>query len=70
MTETKAGNRIEWCDIFKGLLILLVVVIHTTYEFNHYLNQYAYQFGMQALFFISGYTSKARNQSLFEEIFL
>lgn len=69
MAEKKAGNRIEWCDIFKGLLILLVVVVHATYEFNHYLNQYAYQFGMQALFFISGYTSKVRNQSLFEEIF-
>lgn len=65
-------RRIEWCDIFKGLLIILVVVIHATYYFNGQLNQYAYQFGMQALFFISGYTGKTRNQrehSLFEEIF-
>ena len=30
-------ERIEWCDIFKGLLIILVVTGHATGMFNRYI---------------------------------
>lgn len=46
-------ERIEWCDIYKGLLMLLVVTGHATGMFNRYI----YQFHMAAFFVISGYTS-------------
>ena len=46
-------ERIEWCDIYKGLLMMLVVIGHTTGIFNRYI----YQFHMAAFFVISGYTS-------------
>lgn len=39
-------NRISWCDIYKGIVIILVVVGHATGKFN----QYIYQFHMAAFF--------------------
>ena len=45
-------NRISWCDIYKGIVIILVVVGHATGKFN----QYIYQFHMAAFFLILGYT--------------
>lgn len=63
-----APDRIEWCDVYRGILILLVVLVHTTYEFNHYLNQFVYQFFMFGFFFLSGYMEKGRNYPLGKEI--
>lgn len=45
------GKRIEWIDIFKGIVIVLMVVGHATGLFNGYI----YLFHMSAFFFISGY---------------
>ena len=50
-------NRISWCDIYKGIVIILVVVGHATGKFN----QYIYQFHMAAFFLISGYTGNSFN---------
>lgn len=59
------GNiRLEWVDIFKGLLILSVVVGHSTGLFNIYI----YQFHMAAFFFISGFTSRLNEKSMLETI--
>lgn len=63
-SDNGSFGRIEWCDIFKGIVIILVVVGHTTGKFN----QYIYQFHMAAFFFISGYTAKVGKNTLFEEI--
>lgn len=30
-------NRISWCDIYKGIVIILVVVGHATGKFNQYI---------------------------------
>lgn len=48
------SNRIEWVDIFKGLLIILVVIGHSS---NVKLIPLIYAFHMAAFFFIHGYTS-------------
>lgn len=61
-------KRIEWCDIYKGIMIILVVVGHATGKFNPYI----YQFHMAAFFFISGYTSKLRedaNTTFIKQVF-
>lgn len=58
-------ERIEWCDIFKGLLIILVVTGHATGMFNRYI----YQFHMAAFFVISGYTSSLDKRDLLHYIF-
>lgn len=60
-----SNTRIEWCDIFKGIVIVLMVVGHCTGRFNSYI----YQFHMAAFFFISGYVRKSSSQSFFEEAF-
>ena len=62
-----AAGRIEWCDIYKGISISLVVLTHATFEFNRYLNQYIYQFVIAGLFFISGYTAGIRKRPFGEE---
>lgn len=64
----EAGSRIDWCDVYKGISICLVVLTHATFEFNRYLNQYIYQFVIAGLFFISGYTAKIRNRPVKEEL--
>lgn len=46
-------HRIEWADLFKGIMIILVVVGHSTGKFNSWI----YQFHMAAFFFMSGYLS-------------
>lgn len=55
-------NRIEWVDVFKGLLIISMVVGHATGYFNNYI----YQFHMAAFFFASGYTINLKKRSLKE----
>lgn len=47
------NKRIAWVDIFKGVVIILMVLGHSTGRFNIYI----YQFHMAAFFFISGFTS-------------
>lgn len=61
MSDTK---RIEWCDIYKGIVILLVVIGHYTQHFHNYI----YSFHMAAFFFISGYTSNFKKNSMLEVI--
>jgi len=45
-------DRIEWVDVFKALVIILVVMGHTPFAFNLII----YTFHMAAFFLISGYT--------------
>lgn len=54
--ESRISNtkRIEWVDIFKGLLMILVVLGHATGKFNMFI----YQFHVGAFFLISGYVSR------------
>lgn len=47
------NRRIDWCDVFRGILITLVVIGHATGKFNPCI----YQFHMAAFFYISGYTT-------------
>lgn len=60
-----AMNRIEWVDVFKGLLIISMVVGHAT----GYFNKYIYQFHMAAFFFASGYTINLSKRTLRETIY-
>lgn len=59
-------TRIEWCDIFKGIAIVFMVVGHCTGRFNTYI----YQFHMAAFFFISGYVRKPSHQSFLQDVFV
>ncbi len=52
--EISNTQRIDWIDIFKGLLMILVVLGHATGKFNMFI----YQFHVGAFFLISGYVSK------------
>ena len=54
--------RVEWLDVYKGLVMILVVVGHATGLFNGYI----YQFHMAAFFFSSGYLDKTENKSLYQ----
>ena len=51
--------RIDWIDIAKGILIILVVVGHITGIFNRYI----YQFHMGAFFILSGFTSGGKKKT-------
>lgn len=59
MTDYQKNSRIEWIDIFKGILIILVVLGHATGNFNWWI----YQFHMGAFFFISGYLSNIEKKN-------
>lgn len=48
------NTRIDWIDIAKGVLIILIVIGHLTSPFGSYI----YVFHVPAFFFLSGYTSK------------
>jgi len=54
-----SSKRIEWVDIYKGIMIILVVIGHATGQFNSWI----YQFHMAAFFFISGYLSKIEKKN-------
>lgn len=60
----KKTDRILWVDIFKGILIVLMVLAHTKNPMTHYI----YAFHMAAFFFISGYTTNYEKYTLFEYI--
>ncbi|OKP81749.1 hypothetical protein A3844_25550 [Paenibacillus helianthi] len=57
----EANKRIDWIDIFKGLIILFVVIGHE----NGFLVKYVYLFHMPAFFFISGFTSNLDKQGFY-----
>ena len=57
-------KRIEWLDICRGILIILMVVGHSTGLFNKYI----YQFHMAAFFFLSGYMSHPDKRGFFRTI--
>lgn len=59
LDNQKIESRIEWADIFKGIVIVLVVIGHATGKFNTWI----YQFHMAAFFFISGYLSNITKRS-------
>lgn len=46
-----AMKRVEWIDYYKAILIILVIIGHST----GILNMYIYQYHMAAFFFISGF---------------
>ena len=46
-------NRVEWIDVFKGVLIILMIIGHSTSPFVKWI----YLFHMPAFMFISGYTA-------------
>ena len=52
-------SRIEWIDIYKGIMISLVVIGHATGKFNTWI----YQFHMAAFFFCSGVLSNIEKKS-------
>ncbi|WP_310830420.1 acyltransferase family protein [Paenibacillus pedocola] len=57
----EVNKRIDWIDIFKGLIILFVVIGHE----NGFLVKYVYLFHMPAFFFISGLTTNLNNQGFY-----
>ncbi|WP_339318646.1 acyltransferase family protein [Paenibacillus sp. FSL R10-2734] len=59
--DLNVNKRVDWVDIFKGLIIMMVVLGHE----NGFLVKYIYLFHMPAFFFISGYTAKLNKQSFF-----
>ena len=59
----KKSTRILWMDVFRGLLILSVVIGHTTGKFNAYI----YQFHMGAFFLASGFTTKQESRSYWRQ---
>ncbi|AIQ49628.1 hypothetical protein R70723_29935 [Paenibacillus sp. FSL R7-0273] len=57
----ETNKRIDWIDIFKGLIILFVVIGHE----NGFLVKYVYLFHMPAFFFISGFTANLDKQGFY-----
>lgn len=60
------GKRIEWIDVAKGLLTILVVLGHTTA--GSLLSTIIYSFHMAAFFILSGYTFGNKDISFTEFI--
>ena len=58
------NSRVEWLDIMKGILIILMVVGHATGKFNGFI----YQFHMAAFFLLSGYTTKLKKRTFIETL--
>lgn len=59
------AKRLEWLDICRGLLIIFMVIGHSTGLFNRYI----YQFHMAAFFFLSGYIYHPEKRSFFHTLF-
>lgn len=64
MTNELGAKRIEWVDIFKALVIISVVIGHSTGKYNMLI----YQCHMAAFFFISGYTTDLKKRGFFDLI--
>ena len=58
--KTLPETRIEWVDVCKGVLIVLMVCGHTTSPFGKYI----YLFHMPAFMFLTGYVEKATPSSI------
>ncbi|WP_300791460.1 acyltransferase family protein [uncultured Acetatifactor sp.] len=58
-------KRLEWLDICRGILIVFMVIGHSTGLFNKYI----YQFHMAAFFFLSGYMSHPEKRSFIRTFF-
>jgi len=58
LVNNKRLKRIEWVDVYKGIMIILVVVGHATGKFNWWI----YQFHMAAFFFVSGFLSNIESR--------
>lgn len=56
-------KRIEWCDIYKAIVIILVVIGHSA---GGVLTNIIYQFHMAAFFWISGYTANNNKKSFWD----
>ena len=66
MEQNKSSaKRIQWLDICRGILIILMVTGHSTGLFNKYI----YQFHMAAFFFLSGYMSQPEKRGMFQTLF-
>ena len=63
--EKEDNNKIEWVSIYKGILIIMMVIGHTRTVYN----QFIYNFHMSAFFIISGYLFKI-NKVSFVDYFL
>ncbi|MBO4939195.1 MAG: acyltransferase family protein [Oscillospiraceae bacterium] len=57
LPERAGSPRIEWIDICKGLLIILMVLGHTGTPVIRPLRKWIYSFHMSAFLFLSGYTA-------------
>ena len=60
-----ASQRLGWMDILRGLLIISVVIGHSTGIFNRYI----YQFHMGAFFVVSGYMSRPERRSVLHTVY-
>ncbi|MDD3346469.1 acyltransferase [Oscillibacter sp.] len=58
-------ERFLWMDVLRGLLILSVVIGHSTGRFNSHI----YQFHMGAFFFVSGYMARQERRSVLETLY-
>ncbi|MFR4981105.1 MAG: acyltransferase family protein [Clostridium neonatale] len=63
--NTLKKERIEWIDIYKGILMICVLFGHI---WSGKITTFMYVFHMSAFFFISGYLEKIENKTLFEMI--
>ena len=63
-TVQNINSRSLWVDIAKGLLILSMVIGHSTGMFNHYI----YQFHMGGFFILSGYVTNFDKRNVLQTI--
>ncbi len=71
MIDEKGTNRIEWIDVLKGGLFILVVLSHIPNKPNgieRLLNDFAI-LRMPCYFFISGYLFSTRRLNTFKSFF-
>ena len=52
----KKANRIEWLDVAKGIVIILMILGHTSIP--HYVSNVIFSFHMPFFFLASGLTTK------------
>lgn len=64
-SESKNKERLIWMDVLRGILILSVVIGHSTGRFNGYI----YQFHMGAFFAVSGYMARQERRSILHTIY-
>lgn len=60
MAESKAGNRIEYIDIFRSFGIILMIMGHV--GFTSYFDHFIHAFHMPMFFFVSGFFFKSKSK--------